>query len=220
MLNRLLQLRPAVHAVCRLEDSLRSHTLTDDDWILLDQLRSILSIFVKATETLSGSTYPTPSVQLPYYVVLASRLEKLIQDVHQATGNPNSCLVDALNQAWVKLNQYHIQTTSTQSIATILDPRYKLQTFQHLDWKEDWIAEAHKSFVTTYDRQYAPLQLDPNLRETLQHDTSDEDDDFMVSVYGTKSMNQPHDPHSEVERYLEEPTEGRKVCLFILLQSG
>ena len=135
MLNRLLKLRPAVHAVTRLEDPLRQYALSDEDWSLLEQLRRILSIFVKATETLSGSTYPTLSIQLPYYVILAARLEKLIQEF--CLTDLNSPVVQALNQSWVKLNQYHSQTTSTQAVTTILDPRYKLQTFRHLDWKEE-----------------------------------------------------------------------------------
>ena len=51
MLNRLLQLRSAVHATCRIEELLRPDTLSDEDWDLLTQLKSILSIFVKATVT-------------------------------------------------------------------------------------------------------------------------------------------------------------------------
>ncbi|RPB29937.1 hypothetical protein L211DRAFT_873845 [Terfezia boudieri ATCC MYA-4762] len=72
MLNRLIELRPVVHAVCRLEQLLRSYLLSDEDWNLLSRLQSILDIFVKATEYLSGSSYPTLSVQLPYFAVLAS----------------------------------------------------------------------------------------------------------------------------------------------------
>ena len=110
MLDRLLKLRPEVHAVSRLEDTLRPYTLIEDNWNLLEQLKQILSIFVKATETLSGSSYPTLSIQLPYYVVIAARLEKLIESFRQT--DLSSHLIQALNQAWVKLNQYHLQTIS------------------------------------------------------------------------------------------------------------
>jgi len=119
MLNRLLQLRPAVHAVCKLEEGLRLYALSDDDWNLLSRLRSILDIFVKATEHLSGSSYLTLSVQLPYFVVLASRLEQLVEELRET--DPNSDLLAALTQAWIKLDKYHAQTASSQAIATILD---------------------------------------------------------------------------------------------------
>lgn len=78
MLDRLIKLRLAVHAVCRLEESVRSYQLSEEDWTLLRRLKSILSIFIKATEYLSGSSYPTLSVQLPYFIVLANRLEQSI----------------------------------------------------------------------------------------------------------------------------------------------
>src|SRR5258706_15654302 len=81
MLQHLISLRPAVHAVCRLEETLRPYVLSATDWKLLEQLTSMLEIFVKATEHLSGSTYPTLSSQLPYFVVLAGRLEKYIDEM-------------------------------------------------------------------------------------------------------------------------------------------
>ncbi|RPB18424.1 hypothetical protein L211DRAFT_772044, partial [Terfezia boudieri ATCC MYA-4762] len=132
---------------------LRSYLLSDDDWNLLSRLRSILDIFVKATEHLSGCSYPTLSVQLPYFAVLASRLEQLVEDLRET--DPDSDLFQALTQAWIKLDQYHAQTASSQAIATILDPRYKLQTFRNLSWREEWITEAQTSFIQTYNDQYA-----------------------------------------------------------------
>ena len=84
--------------------------LSDEDWTLLTHLRSILDIFVKATEHLSGSSYPTLSVQLPYFVVLASHFEKPVEELQQT--DPGSDLLQAPTQAWIKLDQYHSQTAS------------------------------------------------------------------------------------------------------------
>lgn len=110
MLDRLIQLRPAVHAVCQLEEALRPYQLSDSHWSLLECLKSILGIFIKATEHLSGSSYSTLSIQLPYFVVLANRLEHFIDELRET--EPDSDLLQALNQAWHKLNHYHIQTAS------------------------------------------------------------------------------------------------------------
>ena len=165
---------------------------------------------------MSGSSYPTLSVQLPYFVVIASRLEKLVDDLSK---KEPSCLLQALNQAWVKLNEYHAKTASSQAISTILDPRYKLQTFRHLDWKDEWIMDAHKSFVDTYELQYAPKPVEDSSLVPLISDTETStgkpkhEDDFLNAVYGSQTIPLPPlNLRSEVEIYLEEPIEGRNVC--------
>ena len=206
----MIQLRPAVHAVCRLEESLKPYLLSEHDWSLVERLRSILNIFVKATEHLSGSSYPTLSVQLPYFVVLANRLEQLVDELRES--DPDSELLQAVNSAWVKLNHYHAQTSSSQSIATILDPRYKLQTFRNLALTEQWITEAHTSIVETYNEQYAPRlsDTDPTTLESNPEQNED-DDDFLEAVFGSQQSTISLNTPSELEIYLEEPVEGRKV---------
>ena len=129
-------------------------------------LKTILEIFVRATEHLSGSSYPTLSVQLAYFVVLASRLESLIDELRHT--DPERDLLYAVNEAWAKLDQYHSQTASAQSITTILDPRYKLQTFRNLSWKEAWILDARASMVCIYNINiHRVSQMAPML--DLQH---------------------------------------------------
>ncbi|RPB23586.1 hypothetical protein L211DRAFT_232166, partial [Terfezia boudieri ATCC MYA-4762] len=80
--------------------------------------------------------------------------------------------------AWIKLDQYHAQTASSQVIATILDPQYKLQTFRNLSWQEEWITEAQTSFIQTYIDQYAPTSSDsnhPNTPDPFENDSLDDD---------------------------------------------
>ena len=79
MLERLIYLQPAINAICHLEDKLRPLQLTEEEWDILNQLKSHLDVFVKATQHLSGSVYPTLSAQLPYFSVLASRSEERIE---------------------------------------------------------------------------------------------------------------------------------------------
>ena len=127
--------------------------------ILLTILRLTILLW-KSTSTANsqcccfhnGSLYPTLSMQLPYFVVLASRLEQLIDELHLS--DRESDLLYAVNEAWSKLNDYHTQTVSAQSIATILDPRFKLQTFHSLSWKEKWIMDAKMSIGWIFNAQY------------------------------------------------------------------
>ena len=138
-----MQLQPAVHVVCQLEDILRPLCLTTDDWKLLECLKTIIEMFVKATQYLSGSTYPTLSSQLPYFSVLATRLETLANKLQQS--DPNSELLQAVTNSWQKLDEYHSKTGSAQAIATILDPHCKLAIFWNLSWREKWIQLAQES---------------------------------------------------------------------------
>lgn len=66
MIQRMLQLRPAVNAVCCSEDLLRPYLLSDSNWTTLDQLKNVLEIFVQAGKHLSGSR----PLSLPYMQIL------------------------------------------------------------------------------------------------------------------------------------------------------
>ena len=117
-------------------------------------------------------------------MVLASRLEQLVEELRKT--DPNSDLLAALTQVWIKL-KYHAQTATSQAIAAILDPRYILQTFRNLSWREVWIIEARTSFVQTYNDQYAPILADSHRPPTLDPFESDGlEDDFLLAVFGSQ----------------------------------
>ncbi|KAF8458179.1 hypothetical protein BGX38DRAFT_1309186 [Terfezia claveryi] len=117
-----------------LEDTLRPFILSAEHWKLLERLKSTMEIFVKVTQHLSGSSYPTLSLQLPYFSVLATRLELLADELRES--EPDRELLQAVTNAWIKLDEYHSKTGAAQAIATILDPRCKLTIFRNLSWCE------------------------------------------------------------------------------------
>ena len=82
------------------------------------------------TSNLSGSTYPTLSIQLLSFAIPAARLEA-ITDQQRITGSIFHAACDASSKI---LDDYHCKTGSAQAIATILDPRCKLQVFRNLSW--------------------------------------------------------------------------------------
>jgi len=98
MLTRFLQLQTAIHAVCQLEDILWPFSLSDHQWKLLERLKDVIEIFVKATQYLSSSSYPNLSVQLPYFSVLATRLENLTDEYH--TAGSDTELLAAITKVW------------------------------------------------------------------------------------------------------------------------
>ena len=50
-----------------MEERLQKFQISTEEWTLIQRLKDILDIFIKATDHISGSTYPTLSIQLPYW---------------------------------------------------------------------------------------------------------------------------------------------------------
>ena len=169
-------------------------------------MKEILDIFIKATEHLSGSSYPTLSAQFPYFSVLASRLENIVD---QERG---SIFHDACTASWVKLDEYHSKIGALQAIATILDPRCKMQTFKHLGWRIEWIRDAEVGLRQSYNNLYAPK---PSLCEsssspTLPSHSSYLEDDFRTAVFGTPNS-KGTSVISQLDTYLAEKVEPPEV---------
>ena len=186
---------------------LHKFQLVHEEWVLLQRLKDILDIFVKATEHLSGSTYPTLSIQLPYFSILAARLEA-ITDQERITGSIFHAACDA---SWKKLDDYHSKTGSAQAIATILDPRCKLQVFRNLSWLPQWISTAEGAIERIYHDQYAiASSLSRPSTPPITSSQTSFDDDYMSTVFATSQTTEIQSM-SEVAIYLEEKVEGVQV---------
>jgi len=148
MIERALYLGPALERLLAVDNTRRFSkartplTLSLRDWDTLERVSRILSLFVDATEFASGSTYPTLSSQLPYYRFLQNALNELIESEQPIEDDPDSAsttykICAAADDTYQKLNQYWVKTDSNmgQVIATILDPRIKLQLFKNLQWE-------------------------------------------------------------------------------------
>ncbi|RPB19070.1 hypothetical protein L211DRAFT_795082, partial [Terfezia boudieri ATCC MYA-4762] len=85
---------------------LRSLQIHTDEWTLLQNLKDFLNIFIKPTDYLSRSTYPTLSAQLPYFSVLATRLETIVDRER----TQDSIFYEACTSSWQKLDEYHSKT--------------------------------------------------------------------------------------------------------------
>jgi len=84
--------------------------------------------------------------------------------------------------------------------------------------RQFWITEARTSFVQTYNDQYAPSLADSDHPPTLDPFENDGvEDDFLLAVFGSQSSTFSSNAPSELEVYLEEPVEGGKVYLSLIL---
>jgi len=172
MIERALYLRPALERLLAVDNTRKFSkariplTLSITDWNTLERVSRILSLFVDATEFASGATYPTLSSQLPYYQFLQNALHELIESERPMEDDPDPtsttykiCL--AADDAYQKLNKYWVKSDSNtgQVIATILDPRMKLQLFKNLQWEANWIENAHEKFMRVFTKRYASREL-------------------------------------------------------------
>ena len=135
MLQRLLHLRPGIEKIYLTESALYDLNLNlkKAEWDIISHLVKIFTVFSNATKFLSGTRYPTLWSTLPYFSVLMGRLEKLISSERNAT------IKKACNEAWLLLRKYYTRTDShsVYAIATILDPRMKLEGFKVQGWKKE-----------------------------------------------------------------------------------
>jgi len=185
MIDRMLYLRPAITKLVASEKKLQAVQLSSADWALLERLKRILSVFVRAATRLSGSKYPTLQMQLPYYAALHKRLAILHHEEELAIDHPS--IATACFESWNILNNYWTYTDAftSQTIAMILDPRYKIHGFTQMQWEPHWITTAKRQFEAVFKAQYA-ISVDPTLENagtnSLALPTSpvsfDEDDDI------------------------------------------
>jgi len=168
MIERALYLRPALERLLAVDNTRKFSkartplTLSLRDWDTLERVSRILSLFVDATEFASGSTYPTLSSQLPYYQFLQNALHELIESERPMQDDPDPIsttykICSAADDAYQKLNQYWVKTDSNtgQVIATILDPRMKVQLFKNLQWEANWIENGCEKFMRAFTKRYA-----------------------------------------------------------------
>ena len=242
MIKRALYLRPALERFLAIDNSRKFSkariplTLSQGDWNILERVEKVLALFVDATEFASGSTYPTLSSQLPYYQFLQNALHELIQNESRGLIDENlehnfsvSRICAAADDAYQKLNQYWIKTDSNtgQVIATILDPRMKLQLFRNLEWEATWIDNARDKFIRIFNKRYARVPIatlssgageqsirpaSQRIRSIATHETPANRRRYEDLVFGV-STEEPDDDllESQVNIYLREARVDRNM---------
>ncbi|KAI9556097.1 hypothetical protein GHT06_018669 [Daphnia sinensis] len=128
MIERALKIKTALDSLTNSERDLRRLELEDEEWTLLIEIQSFLKPFAEITRVAEGSTFPTLVFAVPLYnslmIVLDGYEEEKDDFVH------DFLIIDAARSANLKLKAYYNKTTSIYLIATILDPRLKLEYFK------------------------------------------------------------------------------------------
>jgi len=85
---------------------------------------------------MSNSTYPTLAVTIPLYNTLIDYVENTI-----SFNKIDSIIIAVAEACKKKLLEYYNRTNESYLIATILDPRLKIQYYKDNNWKDELVAE-------------------------------------------------------------------------------
>jgi hypothetical protein len=205
LICRALALRPALKQLCSTEKRLRPFRLVADEWLLLEDLRDLLNSFVNATEGLSGGLYPTISFQLPYFAVLTENIKTFLEN--HARQSPNSPLLAAATAGLSHLKKYMQDTEnfSTQKLAIILDPRFKIQGFTTMGWSPAAVGVTRARFESILEDEYRNNTVPGIQSSQVRRVPVDENLTAMFGDMGRSAQATAGMEASETARYLCEP---------------
>ena len=165
MLQRALYLRTPLQCLfCELsQDSATSYELSNSDWAHLQEFYDFLFIFKEAPEMSCAGKYPTLSLIVPLYNSLLDHTEEVISSTEKSS---------ALHRAAVackdKLMAYYNVTSDACTIATVLDPRFKLAYYTADENSTDHVStdEVFEKVDSVFRRHYQPSAAACDLETT------------------------------------------------------
>ncbi|KAL6580661.1 hypothetical protein OROMI_008685 [Orobanche minor] len=105
-------------------DTSSRHCPSEDDWVKVEKVCSVLHAFWESTHVMSGSDYPTANL----YLVEVCRIKELL-DRKFLEGD--DFIVDMVTEMKVKFDKYWGHSNKLMAIAAILDPRLKMMVIDH-----------------------------------------------------------------------------------------
>lgn len=129
MLKRALLIRKGLDDITDFKD-FRKFKLEKSEWKTMSEFTRFLKEFYVITNFVEGSKYPTLSSVVPLYNSLLVFLENWTADKKNSEATK-----EAAYAAIEKLTEYYEKLTPTYLVATVLDPRCKLQYFRRNGWE-------------------------------------------------------------------------------------
>ncbi|KAL6534872.1 hypothetical protein OROGR_013547 [Orobanche gracilis] len=100
------------------------HCPSEDDWVKVEKVCSVLQAFWESTHVMSGSDYPTANL----YLVEVCKIKELLDS---KALEDDDFIVDMVKEMKVKFDKYWGHSNKLMSIAAVLDPRLKLMVIDH-----------------------------------------------------------------------------------------
>jgi hypothetical protein len=134
--------------------------VTEEHWKNFTDILDVLQPLKNATEIMSGDSYPSLNMVIPAYVAIMDHLERLSSGTGTDEGSmytESDFKIDASKAALMKLAKYYDISSELCTIATVLDPRLKLDFYRgDKNPSAENPAEIMSYVRSFYDRDYAP----------------------------------------------------------------
>jgi hypothetical protein len=165
MLQRAERIRGPLTAVAMSNAELRTLVPTDDEWDVVAEICRALQAFYEATVMACASKHPTLTGTIPVYNLLIDTCEDLVDE---RTGN--EMVHKAVDAAREKLRSYYAKAdAAVYPIATIIDPRVKMEYYVREGWEDEWVREAKAAIERAFDS----YNVSPQHEESLRQETTE-----------------------------------------------
>jgi hypothetical protein len=200
MIERALKLREPLDAVIKAYPDLTNYRLTDREWQLLERVLPLLAAFETATDYLCTDAHPTLNTAVLAYDFLLKELDDYCNSCEG--GEAPGTIKAATKAAIKKLKRYYTMTgAEVYAVATVLDPRLKLQYYRNHGWEEERIEEALEKFRSAYARYRSPPVPSANERAPAKPSSA-------YRVEGMAFKQRRICQSDELEAYVAAPTAG------------
>ncbi|KIM56465.1 hypothetical protein SCLCIDRAFT_37791, partial [Scleroderma citrinum Foug A] len=129
---------------------LRKFEMTDHEWMVVEQLHSILNVLKQAMLYFSRST--------PNLAMVIPEMDHI--DHELASSSQNWAYLPSIRAATSlakkTCNRYYSYTDKSEvyRIAMVLHPRHKLSYFKNAQWEDEWIATTEVLVREEFARSY------------------------------------------------------------------
>ncbi|KAG8709187.1 hypothetical protein FRC11_005806 [Ceratobasidium sp. 423] len=192
MIKDTLHLEEAILQYQKNPEYPESLCLTTKDFKVMKILLRLLKLLFVLTEIMSKSKIPMLVDIIVHYDSLNHKYCDMVLDKSLPHWAQQSA-----NCAWLKLDKYYNLTNTSYMyhLAMILHPSNHEAYMKRLSWKPEWIAEAHKITLGTWEEHYKPADYehggdDASLQSQFGYLS------FVDEVYGsfTEENDKPVDP--------------------------
>ncbi|GBC28488.2 ribonuclease H-like protein [Rhizophagus irregularis DAOM 181602=DAOM 197198] len=196
--QRSLKLKDPLNDIAAFEHDLKKFLISSNEWDIIEELCRIFEKFYKATEYMSMSKYITLSSSVPMYNMILEHIENLLDENHEKYCHYPE-IRDAITKGYEKLKLYYSKTDDSQlyTIATILDPRLKLNYYKKQQWEQKFIDSAKLIFINTFKSDYASKTniINDNC------ENNNNENDFLYELFGANNNNSSDEFEHNEEQY-------------------
>lgn len=120
------------------------------------QIVGLLSCFKQVSDLVSGEKFPTLASAVCAINLLIDKIEEVTfeLDAKPERNEIDEHIILTLQTGINKILKNYHKTNWISCTALILDPRYKLETFDLTDWGRDLKVETEKKFRKIYKERY------------------------------------------------------------------